>query len=156
MSSSSTLWIVQYILPPLTSTTTPPSPLTSDPWSVRPSINFILLFTHISLSSQTEDLFLLQFRFFFLVVIFWCALTWSVSTPVFSLKQSSRALVDYHNSRTGNATEVSSTKSLETFLAAWEQLEAADTIINLKLQMSSLGYMAWPSTPDRPLKRSII
>ena len=139
MSSSSTLWIVQYILPPPTSTTTPPSPLTSDPWSVRPSINFILLFSHISLSSQTVDLFLLQFRFccFFLAVIFWCALTWSVSTPVFSLKQSSRALVDYHNSRTGNATEVSSTKSLETFLAAWEQLEAADTIINLNSETSN-------------------
>ena len=140
MSSSSTLWIVQYILHPHppTSTTTPPSPLTSDPWSVRPSINFILLFSHISLSSQTVDLFLLQFRFcFFLVVIFWCALTWSVSTPVFSLKQSSRALVDYHNSRTGNATEVSSTKSLETFLAAWEQLEAADTIINLNSETSN-------------------
>ena len=95
---------------------------------------------------------------FFLVVIFWCALTWSVSTPVFSLKQSSRALLDYHNSRTGNATEVSSTKSLETFLAAWEQLEAADTIINLNSETSNelQGYMAWPSTPDRPLKRSII
>ena len=66
---------------------------------------------------------------FFLVVIFWCALTWSVSTPVFSLKQSSRALVDYHNSRTGNATEVSSTKrnffgSLGTAGSHWHDYQS--------------------------------